>query len=203
MLKTMSKIWLPLLLVLLASCGKLPNTVGGSEIGAASCRYVDVSSLKQKVTLDVPYVEQLPNYCGPASLEMIYSYYGTDIDQKEIGSGIIGPQGVAADQLAQVSLDMGYDVTKEYCGMNDLLASLDNGNPVLVRVINNSGTNGHFMVVTGYDMQEKVIYINDPSSSRNDEMSFQDFDSIWNITTLPAGNNSSRLMIIIVPKGSN
>ena len=197
MFKNLSKICLPILLVVLASCGRVPNTIG--ENGSPSCKYVDLSTLSVSVSLDVPYVEQLTNYCGPASLEMIFSYYGTNMSQQEIGAGIVGPQGVGADQLAQFSVDQGYDATKEYCGLSSLLEKLNSKTPVLVRVINNSGTNGHFMVVTGYDLITETIFINDPALPDNQEMSFNDFKVIWDIKTLPEGNNSSYLMLVIVP----
>jgi Papain-like cysteine protease AvrRpt2 len=121
------------------------------------------------------------------------------MSQQEIGAGIVGPQGVGADQLAQFSVDLGYDATKEYCGLSSLLEKLNSSTPVLVRVINNAGTNGHFMVVTGYDMLTETIYINDPALPENQEMSFNDFNAIWDIKTLPDGSNSSYLMLVIVP----
>jgi len=202
MLKKFKGVCILSLVFILASCGRTPSAVIGGSDSSASCKYVDVASLKQKISIDVPYVEQLPNYCGPASLEMVLRYYGTKTDQQQIGAGIVESNGVSASALEQVAIDMGYDATEEYCGLNNLLDSLSAGVPVLVRVINNTGTNGHFMVVTGYDLTQEILYINDPASPTNEKISFKDFDTIWNITTLASYNNSSRLMIIVVPDGS-
>ena len=37
--------------------------------------------------LDVPFIAQKPNYCGPAALAMLANYYGHPVSQDEIASG--------------------------------------------------------------------------------------------------------------------
>lgn len=192
------------LLVAAVSCGRAPDTAGSSDaLGASSessCKFVDTSTLKQSVDLKVPYAEQDPNYCGPASMSMVLKYYGMNLDQHTIGDDIMGPEGVGTGQLGQKAIDLGFNVVDEYCGINSLLDSLNSGDPVIVRVLNNSHDNGHFMVVVGYDLAGKKIYLNDPANPDNTEMSFDDFESIWNITTLGSSNDSSYFMMVITPQ---
>jgi ABC-type bacteriocin/lantibiotic exporter with double-glycine peptidase domain len=201
MIKCLKLILSLALLTLVISCGKAPTTVGsGDASGQAECPFVDTSTLKQSVSLSVPYSEQEPNYCGPDSLSMVLKYYGKDVDQNTIGDGIVGPMGVGSAQLSQKATDMGFSVTNEDCGINNLLASLDAGDPVIVRVLNNTGDNGHFMVVVGYDLNAKKVFLNDPANPYNAEMSFNDFEEIWNITTLGPDNNSTDFMMVVTPQ---
>jgi len=195
MYKKLKTILLPVVFVIAFSCGRAPTTIGVG--GEAACKYVDATSLKAKVSLEVPYAEQYPNYCGPDSLAMIAKYYGYDTDQSKIGDDIVGDKGVGADDLAQKALDMGLTASIESCGINSLMEKLSAGSPVIVRVLNNIGDNGHFMVVTGYDMDKEKIYLNDPANPHNEEMTFEDFEDIWNITTLAPDNNSNDMMIVI------
>ena len=189
-----------IVLLSLISCGRAPHNVGSGDPAAqAECRFVDTNLLKQKVFLNVPYTQQEPNYCGPASLEMIFKYYGKDLDQLIIGEDMVGPKGVGSGQLAQKALDMGFNVVNQYCGISSLLEALDTGIPVIVRVLNNFGDNGHFMVVVGYDIRRKKIYLNDPADPQNTDIRFDDFEDIWNITTLDS-NNSSYFMMVITPE---
>ena len=200
MLKRLKLILSLLLLIFVISCGRVPGTVGNDGVGDAECKFVDTSTLKQSVSLDVPYTKQEPNYCGPDSLAMVLKYYGKNIDQNTIGDDIMSPKGVGSAQLSQKALDMGFNVVNEYCGINSLLESLDLGDPVIVRVLNNAGDNGHYMVVVGYDLKSKKIYLNDPANPDNADMSFDDFESIWNITTLGSDNNSSYFMMVVTPQ---
>ena len=189
----------PFLLLFAFACGRVDDSTGAGDSALAQCRYVDVSSLKDRVYLSVPYTEQEPNYCGPASLEMLLSYYGHPVDQDVLGKDIVGPTGVSSGELRAKAIENGFSVSFSYCGLNALLENLSNGSPAIVRVLNNMGNNGHFFVVTGYDMAEKTLYINDPSDPQNTEVSFDTFDRIWNITTLGPENNSSRFMMLIDP----
>jgi ABC-type bacteriocin/lantibiotic exporter with double-glycine peptidase domain len=201
MLKRLKLILSPVLLIAAISCGGAPVTPGsGDGSTQAECKFVDTTTLKQSVDLAVPYTEQEPNFCGPASMEMVLRYYGKNVDQTTIGSDIVGSKGVGSEQLSQKAIDMGFSVVDESCGINNLLGSLDAGDPVIVRVLNNSGDNGHFMVVVGYDQKTKKVYLNDPANPDNTEMLFDDFERIWNITTLGPTNNSSYFMMVITPQ---
>jgi ABC-type bacteriocin/lantibiotic exporter with double-glycine peptidase domain len=163
-----------------------------------ACDSADISTLPERASIEVPYVEEEPNYCGPASLSMVMGFYGKSVDQSTIGSDIVGEKGVTIDNLVDKAQSYGFDAFTGSCQFNGLLGFLAEGKPVIARVLSNEGTNGHFIVVTGYDNSLGVLYVNDPAQPNRLTVTFDEFSEMWNITTL-GDNNSANIVIIVSP----
>ena len=190
------------ILFLSYACGQ-----GGAAVDQASvyqistqgaCNNIDVTMLPEKAFLDVPYVRQDTHYCGPAALSMVMGYYGDNIDQHTIGSDIVDEQGATTQELIAKANVYGFDAFTGACQFKGLLGFLAEGKPVIARVLSARGTNGHFIVVTGYDNSLGVMYINDPAQPDRLTIPFDEFLESWNITSL-ADNNSDNLVIILSP----
>ena len=188
-------------LMLSCACGSMSS--GGQDSYTSSieaaCSYVDINTLPAHVELKIPYVKQAVDYCGPASVVMVMGYYGYAADQYTIGAGIVDGNGTTASELIEKSEDMGFVGTAVNCQLNGLLGLLAEGKPVITRVLNDAGTGGHFIVVTGYDKNSSLIYLNDPDQPYRRAESFEEFSKLWNVTTLGEGMNSTNVAIVLSP----
>lgn len=173
------------------------NLKASFQESAALCRYVDLQQLQQVVMLSVPYIKQEPNYCGPASAAMILNYMGSNVTQDQIGSGLVDSTGTNPTELKDRVESFGYYLSVVSCGFNNLLSLLDDGRPVIVRILNNTKDNGHYIVVKGYDMNKMLVYVNDPQNQSRGSINFSDFRALWDINSLGQEQNSYNLMLII------
>jgi len=121
------------------------------------------------------------------------------VDQLDIGADIVGESGVTTGSLIEKADEYGFEAHVYSCKFESLLYFLTRGKPVIARVINNLGTNGHFVTVIGYDMESRILFVNDPGDYDVTEISFNDFQDIWNIDSLSDKNNSWNQMVLITP----
>ena len=198
MSKQLYKLLALLILILSYSCGNAVLS-GQNASAQASCKYVDIDTLPEKIELTVPYVKQDVNYCGPASLSMVMAYYGLTVDQHDIGKGIVHDNGTSAIDLINRAEDYGFNAGMANCELNNVLSLLSESKPVIIRILNDLGDDGHFVVVTGYDRSQDLIYLNDPDQPDRKSETFDHIKSLWNITNLGAANNSDNLLILVTP----
>lgn len=131
------------------------------------------------------------SFCGPASIEMVFDYFGPDINQKPIAdvartsnTGTWSPDIVRTGQFSYLSSaqgnyfpneapEAGFDerplgyaafaYSSENFWLNDLMALIYSNIPVIVLVTYTpEGGGGHYRVAIGYDDNEGVIYLLDP-----------------------------------------
>ena len=125
----------------------------------------------------VPHYYQTTNYyCGPASLEMVYDFYGPDISQLEIADvaradvsyGAFTSDLRRATHFSKLSTSLGNDMAGNITGytnrsigygafeehlpnVNSLVDLIGDGYPILVlQHYDESHNSGHFRVVIGY-----------------------------------------------------
>lgn len=200
----MYKLLAILSLCLVYACGQATSTETPATYQSSSlaieeaCNNVDVTSIPEKVIMEVPYVEQEVAYCGPASFSMVMGYYGQNVDQYSIGSDITTVEGAKLRDLVHKANELGFDVFTGTCQFNAMLGLVAEGTPVIARVLSKNGGNGHFIVVTGYDNSLGIVYVNDPAQPERLTLTFDEFQNIWNISTLGA-ENSNDLIIILSP----
>ena len=98
------------------------------------------------------------NNCGPATLAMNLSYYGTVLDQEKIGA-LLKPnpddKNVSPDELAAFARTQGYRAAVRVNGSRDLLRTLvSNGIPVIIETLvepEREDGLGHYRLIVGYD----------------------------------------------------
>ena len=140
--------------------------------------------------IDVPFhYQDVEYYCGPACLEMIFDYYGEDINQSEIAdvARTIGEPAYStftdelrrAAHFSNISTSMGAEIPEENIrgyalrkygyasfetvGMNlsQLKNLIDHDNPLVILTwYSEFHVSTHYRVVTGYN--ETHVFLHDP-----------------------------------------
>lgn len=159
------------------------------------------------VLLSVPYYSQVENYyCGEACLQMIFNYYGPDVNQYDIadvaraqsGPGTYTADMLRAAQFSNMSTSQGNDMpghtstgyrgrylgygSFQYyfgsAGIPRLEALINQGHPIIVLTwYDSSHTAGHYRVVIGYD--SGGIIAQDPWDGPDQYYSNSLFADLW------------------------
>lgn len=145
-----------------------------------------------KTILDVPKVKQLKNYCGPASLSMVFAYYGLKLSQEEIAEEIteiwphyvkkpIMESGLHTTHLTGYAREKGFSARRyKQCSLDRLINYLKKEVPTIALIDDFTDRDiGHFIVVKGYDLDKKLLYLNDPYDQRRTKASFKFFKKLW------------------------
>jgi len=169
-------------------CGESLNLTVNLIADVLHTFYLDVQGVVHLTTVPFHY-QDIDYYCGPACLEMVFDYYGEDIDQFEIAdvARTIGEPfwSTYTDELrraahfSNISTSMGEEMLDEnitgytlrklgYAAFEadniDLteLKSYTDQNKPLILLMWYSGYHyyGHYRVVTGYN--ETHIFLHDP-----------------------------------------
>jgi len=107
------------------------------------------------------------NNCGPATLAMYLSYFGSPLNQAAIGDALRpfpDDKNVSPAELVVFARGQGYEATLLVNGSADLLRTLvSNGLPVLLETWHEAEPNGglgHYRLLVGYDdaAQQWTIY---------------------------------------------
>ncbi|MCB9137666.1 MAG: C39 family peptidase [Caldilineaceae bacterium] len=106
----------------------------------------------------ITHAWQTWNNCGPATLSMLLSAYGSTLDQATIGAVLRlheDDKNVGPHELAAYAREQGYRAQVRINGTADLLRLLlSNGTPVLVETWHEAEPGdglGHYRLLTGYD----------------------------------------------------
>jgi tetratricopeptide (TPR) repeat protein len=128
--------------------------------------------------LDVPFIAQKPNYCGPAALAMLANYYGHPVTQDEIASAIYLPDigGTLTSELGDYARRFNLWVRQYHGTLDDLRQKLDTGVPLLV--LGRFGDQPHYFVVLGWDKFRQVVTVHSDTRPRY-EMHLEDFQRHW------------------------
>lgn len=134
-----------------------------------------------------PYVQQIRNYCGPASLTTVLSFWGLKTDQKTVGQSVFDSsiQATNGADMLLYARAKGYSAYSWNSDLKDLKQKLATGVPVIVlQDSSTSDPSGHYRVAIGYDEKDKVIYVSDPYDPNNKKMAYNEFMQLWS----PHGN---------------
>jgi ABC-type bacteriocin/lantibiotic exporter with double-glycine peptidase domain len=103
----------------------------------------------------VPFIQQDSQFCGPAALASVMSYYGAPVDQKIIGSRVYSEklQGALITDLERYARDAGFETNSGRGTVGGLKAEIDRRRPVIVLVDRGFWvlSRTHYLVVFGYD----------------------------------------------------
>lgn len=109
----------------------------------------------------VPFIAQKENYCGPAALAMVMSYYGVNITQEEIAEEIYQPglKGTLSVQLVLYPIQKGFEAEMYNGNFDDLKEKIKAWFPLIVSVKEDGKDKAHYMVIWGYDEWSKGVYV--------------------------------------------
>ncbi|HNY65235.1 MAG TPA: cysteine peptidase family C39 domain-containing protein [Deltaproteobacteria bacterium] len=128
----------------------------------------------------VPFVKQASNFCGPASLESVMSYYGVSEDQDTIARSVYcqGLEGSLITDLENYARLKGFKTKLAQGGLDDIEGLVRENRPVIVLV--DMGfwvvSKPHYLVVTGVTDSDVVAHTGHEPSRR---FSREDFTKIW------------------------
>ncbi len=115
--------------------------------------------------LEVPYVRQAENYCGPAVLAMLLRYWEHPADHREL-AGRFRPfpkKGLSGLELKNLAAAEGFQAYSFGGDASEMLEHLRQGRP-LITVIDPSvlTTNNHYVVLVGWDESRREWIVHDP-----------------------------------------
>jgi len=156
----------------------------------AGCLSTSVSSLElhikdnpgSGVILDVPFVKQKKEFCGPAALSSVFAFWQRPVTQDRIAKDIFRPElcGVLNIDLERYARDSGFWAKGDDSDFEDLKSCVLEGIPVIVMqklhpfILNRN----HYTVVTGFSDKHQAI-IEHTGSSGSVIRSYRGFKSNW------------------------
>ena len=123
--------------------------------------------------------------CGPASLKMIFDYYGVEKTEAELAllCGTTKELGTNDAGLKKAAESLGFTVEiKNNSSFEDIQTWLDKKVPVIVDWFTRGGNeseiaDGHYSVVIGLDRE--YIYLQDPEIGGSRKIAREDFMKVW------------------------
>ncbi len=144
----------------------------------------------KKVMLEVkPFQETLhSDMCGPASLKIVFDYYGLEKSEQELAqlAEVVNGIGAGDRDLVHVAETLGFKTfVKNESDFSDIEMWLAKGVPVIVDWFTRGRTeyplaemaDGHYSVVVGLD--DEKIYLQDPEIGGLREIARNDFMKVW------------------------
>jgi predicted double-glycine peptidase len=128
--------------------------------------------------LPVKSFRQTPSFCGPASLHMVFDYYGIKATEKELAKKALTTSklGTTAKNMLGAARLYGFKTSlKDRASFQDIKTNLDKKIPVIVDWF--STDEGHYSVVVGLD--KKNIYLQDPELGHLRTMDRTTFFRVW------------------------
>jgi ABC-type bacteriocin/lantibiotic exporter with double-glycine peptidase domain len=121
---------------------------------------------------------QSPGLCGPASLKIVFNYYGVEASEKEIAkiAGSLKEKGTGLIGLIKAAKSFGFEtMIKDNSSLFDLKKYLDKRVPVIVDWFLED--DGHYAVVSG--LNEKEIILMDPAIGKERKIPLAKFYRLW------------------------
>lgn len=130
----------------------------------------------------VPYIKQMTNYCGPATITTVLKYWQVDADQESVGKEVYD-RSIKATNGADMMLyarKKGFSSYSWNSSIPDLKEKLALGIPVIVlQDTSAADRSGHYRVATGYDEKAGVIFVSDPYEPDKKEIDYDTFLTLW------------------------
>lgn len=127
--------------------------------------------------LDVPFIKQKGNWCGPAALAMVLRFHGRQIAQEQIAAQVATPKNAGALNLdlKLFARELGFQAESRRGSLADVKAELAGGRPVICTLGLKRGL--HYLPVVGCDESRKylVMHLDKPFA----EMSYDEFARRW------------------------
>lgn len=134
--------------------------------------------------IDVPFIKQSINYCGPASLAMIMNYKGHGVKTEDVAKQIYTPKqkGSLPTDIIGSARRNGMIAVPVH-GISSLIKELAAGNPVLI--FENLGLEWyplyHYAVAVGYDVTTSSIILHS-GEKKFERTDLKVFERSWKLT---------------------
>ena len=130
-----------------------------------------------EIKLAIPY-ERVggKDWCLPASATMIFKYYGENISQVKIASGIIINGNPSTFRLVSYAKELGYFAEWKRKSIKEIEEYLRRGIPLIV--IQKHGLtipNSHSRVIIGFDSIKGELTLHDSVGKNNYKISYEEF----------------------------
>lgn len=165
-----------------------------------------------------PHVQQKPDFCGEADVEMALRRLGRPVTQDDVfnvsGLDPLKGRGVHADELARAMKALGLetgqvwyriDPSKAQAQIDAQWAALHRdlvaGNPSIVCMHYDASPNTteHFRLVTGYDARTDEVVFEEPADGTQQRLQRREFLSL--MTFKPAKDRWTVIRLRVEPKG--
>ena len=155
-----------------------------------------ITSRTQQKLQNFPLVFQKRNWCAFASMEMVFKYYGFDVDQDAIyknlnarrRSTVREGEGLDTRSVARFMSRAGLNVDYHEEGDLEAVKSyIDKGIPVICGRIAPGKWEGtrHMAVIIGYDDVYKLVILADPGYGREISITYDQFMNEWGRVNRP------------------
>lgn len=181
-----------------ATPSPLPTATPTSTPPPPAPEPAEASPTQEAVALQgIRHAWQTWNNCGPATLSMYLSFYGSPLDQAAVGAALRpfeDDKNVSPEEMAAYARSQGFQAQVRANGSGDTLrALLSSGFPVLVETWLEPEPGdgmGHYRLLTGYDeiAQRWIAYDSydaanmvsaDPAAYRGIYLPYAEMDSLW------------------------
>ncbi|MBZ5497498.1 MAG: C39 family peptidase [Acidobacteriia bacterium] len=142
----------------------------------------------KEIWLDVPFVAQVGNSCGPACISMVMKYWAASshrqpdaaADEAAIRRSLNSrnSKGVPTRDVTRYFENHGFRAYAFVGEWADLEHHVAQGRPLIVAIKQGSGT-FHYLVVAGIDNAHDLLLANDPARRKLQKMKRADFESAW------------------------
>ena len=143
--------------------------------------------------IDVPFVAQLGDGCGSASISMVVRYWenrrgqaaSLTADPEKIQAALFSPAagGIPASMMRKYFQDIGYRAFAFQGQWDDLKHHLDKGRPLIVGLRESWGPGPlHYVVIVGIDSERGYVFMNDPAQQKMLRISREGLESEWRST---------------------
>jgi uncharacterized protein YvpB len=138
--------------------------------------------------LDVPFVKQVKEGCGAASIAMVMQYWAQQqnrdpqsIDATEIQNTLYSKKGhgIYASDVERYFKEHGVRTFAFKGETSDLKDHLQKGRPLMV-ALKPGKAPLHYVVVTGLDENNHVVIVNDPAQRKLLKLDQTSFEQEWN-----------------------
>lgn len=132
--------------------------------------------------LDVPYVHQVKNYCGPSVLAMVFRYWDHSGDQHDIADKFepFPSKGLSGNQLKQIATASGFSAYSFKGKRSVLIEHIRKGRPLIVALDQSFPVlTNHYILVVGWISSSEEWIVHDPASGPYKRLSAKKFEDQW------------------------
>ncbi len=136
-------------------------------------------SAQAPVLIEVPVLKQPYDLCLATSVSMVMKYWGTDISPRAIAEQVsVYHNGTTGRDLQQFVEERGFRGFLIEPPFEDLVDHMRKGRPLVI-AFPARGNSRHAMVLTGFDADKQLLYLNDPAGGRRRTLDYGTFQRRW------------------------